>query len=114
MKAAFRVTDIVARNGTDFWVIAPYTYDEDKIYDKVIGIIGSAKHHGLNMVDREITIYPLPLASVEAKKALIHASVNTPFKSPVEAPLKALEFLEYLKNNKQQFASHVFRVPASG
>lgn len=97
IKNAFRKTDIVARNATDFWVIAPYTYDEEKIQDKILGIIQEAKHKGLSVVDREISIFTLPLVSTETKKL----------------PVNALEFLAYLKENKNHLANYVFRLSAA-
>lgn len=97
LKKAFRETDIVARTGTTFWILAPYTYDDEKICDKILNIVQRADHHGLNIVDREISIYPLPISSVELTKL----------------QNKALDLLEHLKLNKQGLASHTFRLPAN-
>ncbi len=93
----FRKTDIIARDVTDFWVIVPYTTDVEKINDKILRIFQTAKHQGLNVVDREISIFELPLTSTKTQNI----------------PTHALEFLEYLKENKQHFASHVFRLSAN-
>jgi hypothetical protein len=97
LTSAFRKTDLVTRDFTDFWVIAPYTADSEKINDKILGVIQEATHHCLNVVDLEISIFEFPLTSIEA----------------LNIPTSAIEFLEYLKENKQQFASHVFRLSAN-
>jgi hypothetical protein len=97
LTSTFRKTDLVARDFTDFWVIVPYTTDAEKINNKILGILQEAEHNGLNVVDREISIFELPLTSTEA----------------LNIPTNAIEFLEYLKENKQQFASYVFRLSAN-
>lgn len=99
LTSAFRKTDIVGRDVTDFWVIVPYTAENEKLHDKIFSVLQDAKHKGLNVVDREISIFSLPLASTATEAQ--------------DAPVEALKFLEYLKENKQHFASHVFRLSAS-
>lgn len=96
LTATFRKTDLITRDFTDFWVIVPYAADAEKINDKILSILQEAEHHCLNVVDREISIFELPFTSVEAPNI----------------PTAAIEFLEYLKENKQQFARYVFRLPA--
>jgi len=93
LQKSFRKTDIVARNGTDFWVIFPYTRFSENIYEKIVTVMDEAHHEGLNIVDREIAIFPLPFDTSKQGKPT----------------LDALELLEYLKQNQQQLASHVFR-----
>ncbi|OIQ91139.1 hypothetical protein GALL_269360 [mine drainage metagenome] len=97
LAKAFRKTDIVARDGTDFWVIAPYTSDDEKLHDKILRIFQEEKHHALNMVDREISIFLIPLTGIEINKL----------------PTKSIEFLNYLKVNKHHLASHTFRFSAT-
>ncbi len=97
LKSAFRKTDIVTREVTDFWVIVPYIAENEKLYDKIVGILHDAKHKGLNIVDREISIFLMPLLPATAENA----------------PEEALKFLEYLKENKQLLASHVFMLTAN-
>lgn len=75
----------------------PYATDVEKINDKILDIFQAAKHQGLKVVDREIYIFELPLT--------INKTSNI--------PSHALEFLEYLKEHKQQLASHVFRLSAN-
>lgn len=97
LTSVFRKTDIIARDFTDFWVIVPYISENEKIHDKILGVLQEAKHKGLNVVDREISIFSLPLVSTD----------------PQNIPTEALKFLEYLKENKQHLASHVFRLSAT-
>lgn len=98
LRNAFRKTDLVARDGSDFWVIVPYTPATEKLYDKVVKILQDAQHDGLNIVDRETTIFSLPMdmdqLGIEPSK------------------LTALEFLTILKENKHRYASHHFRLPS--
>lgn len=99
LRNAFRKTDLVARDGSDFWVIVPYTPATEKIYDKVVKILQDAQHDGLNIVDRETSIFSLPMdmdqLGVEPSK------------------LTALEFLTLLKENKLRYASHHFRLSSA-
>jgi hypothetical protein len=96
LAATFRKTDLVARDFTDFWVIVPYTKDAEKINNKILNIFQEAESHGLNAVDREVSVFELPLISTQTQKR----------------PTNALEFLGYLKENKQALASHTFRLSA--
>ncbi len=96
LQKAFRKTDLVCRNGSDFWVIFPYTPFSENIYEKILGVIQEAHHNGLNIVDREIAIFTLPFDT-----------------SKQENPnLSAVELLDYLKTHQEQFASHVFKLSA--
>lgn len=98
LKKAFRKTDLVARDGSDFWVIIPYTPATEKIYDKVLGILQAADHDGLRVVERETSIFSLPMNLTELNKE--------------SAQLTALEFLAHLKEHKLSYASHTFRLPS--
>src|SRR5512144_650430 len=40
LRKSFRKTDLVARDGTDFWIIVPFT--DEKISDKIRYILESA------------------------------------------------------------------------
>jgi hypothetical protein len=98
LTATFRKTDLVARDFTDFWVIVPYTKDAERINDKILDIFQEAESHSLNAVDREVSIFELPLTSTKVQNM----------------PTTALEFLGYLKENKQSLATHTFRLSAIG
>lgn len=93
LKKTFRKTDLVARNGSDFWVIVPYAPPTEKLYDKVVEILGDVEHEGLLVVDPEISIFDLTDNMAELDKQ---------FKE-----LNALAFLEHLKENKKSFAKHM-------
>ncbi len=99
LRNAFRKTDLVARDGSDFWVIVPYTPATEKIYDKVVSILQNADHDGLRIVDRETSIFSLPMNLSELTKE--------------PSKLTALEFLTHLKENKHTYASHHFRLPST-
>jgi GGDEF domain-containing protein len=97
LQKAFRRTDLVARNGSDFWVIFPYTPFSENIYEKIVTVMEDAHHAGLNVVDREIAIFTSPFDT-----SLLQNAQPT-----------AIELLDYLKTHQNQFASHVFRFLAN-
>ncbi len=97
LKKTFRKADMSARNGTDFWIIVPYTPATEKIYDKVLGIFNDAKHDNLDIVDRETSIFSLTML-IEKK---VHTRMNV------------VEFLDHLKQNRQDYATHSFRLPSN-
>ena len=93
----FRKTDLITRHVTDYWIIVPYDSDKEQIQNKIVDIFNAAKHKDLNVINREISIFSLPLASVES---------ITKFAS-------AIEFLTYLKTNKKQLAGKTFKLSAN-
>lgn len=97
LQDAFRKSDMVARNGTDFWIIFPYTPFNENIYEKIIDVIHAAKHQGLNIVNREIAIFELPLIK---QKSLREVD-------------SGLALLHYLKENQAEYASHIFTLAAA-
>ncbi|HCI12964.1 MAG TPA: diguanylate cyclase [Gallionellaceae bacterium] len=99
LRNAFRKTDLVARDGSDFWVIIPYTPATEKIFDKVANILQDAVHDGLHIVEREISIFSLPMPLTELG--------NDPNK------LTAIEFLSHLKENRHRYRSHHLCQPSS-
>ena len=99
LKKAFRKTDLVARNGSDLWVIVPFTPSTEKLHDKVIEILESAKHDGLNVVDREVSIFNLTNHLSELDKQI--------------KEFNALSLLEYLEENKKTLAQYTFELSSS-
>lgn len=97
LKKAFRKTDIVGRYGANFWIIVPKASENEKVQNKILDILQEAKHQGLNVVNREISIFSLPSDTVKIKK-----DYQTPE-----------TFLDYLIENKKQFATHVFTLNAT-
>ena len=93
----FRKTDIMTRNVTDYWIIVPYDSNREQIQTKIVDIFNTSKHKDLNIINREISIFSLPLASSEA----------------ITNITSAIEFLEYLKANKKELASQKFTLSAS-
>lgn len=93
----FRKTDIITRNVTDYWIIVPYDSNREQIQTKIVDIFNASKHQDLNIINREISIFSLPLASSETITNLT----------------SAIEFLEYLKANKKELASKKFTLSAN-
>jgi GGDEF domain-containing protein len=95
LRRAFRKSDLVARDGADFWILVPFTPAEEKLVDKIRYIIDTASQGGLQIVERDISIFLLPndAADLEEKNS-------------------ALEFLTYLKKNHIALASNELSLPA--
>lgn len=94
LQSSFRRSDLVGREGTDFWILFPYTRVQDNVYEKLLDVLESSKHQTLNIVEREIAIFELPLIY---QKALVK-------------PDRGHALLQHLKNNQRELASHVFRL----
>ncbi|MCK9202159.1 MAG: diguanylate cyclase [Gallionella sp.] len=60
LRKAFRKTDLVARYGVDFWILVPYTPVDEKLVDKIKYITETASQGGLQIVERDISIFALP------------------------------------------------------
>lgn len=95
LRRAFRKTDLVARDGADFWILVPFTPAEEKLVDKIRYIIDTASQSGLQIVERDISIFLLPN---DAAKLGENST--------------ALEFLAYLKKNHIALASNELSLPA--
>lgn len=59
LRKVFRKTDLVARDGSDFWILVPYVPPDEKLVDKIKYIIETASQCGLQIVERDISIYSL-------------------------------------------------------
>jgi hypothetical protein len=94
LQNSFRKSDLVGREGTDFWILFPYTRVTDNIHDKLLDVLEGSAHNNLNIVEREISIFELP---VIYQKATVK-------------PEDALSLLHYVKANQSELASHVFRL----
>jgi GGDEF domain-containing protein len=95
LRKAFRKSDLVARDGADFWILVPFTPAEEKLVDKIKYIIDTASQGGLQIVERDISIFLLPIDAAD-----------------LDANSSALEFLTYLKKNHIALASHELSLPA--
>jgi hypothetical protein len=96
LQKAFRKTDLVSRDGVDFWILAPYTPADEKLADKIKHIIEMASESGLQIVERDLSIFSLPN----------DAAAPGPDSS-------ALEFLAYLKKNHVTLARCELSLPPS-
>lgn len=95
MKQAFRKTDLVARDGVDFWVLAPFTPASEQLVDKTREIIAIASQNNCEIVERDISVFSLPFNAHELNQEC-----------------SAAEFLAYLKKNHIRLASHAALLPA--
>lgn len=91
LSQVFRKSDLITRNGSDVWIIFPYTPFSENIYQKIREVIDSADHEALHIVNRKIAIF------------------TSPFKNSDALPKhSALETLDYLKANQTAMADHTF------
>ncbi|MDO8206192.1 MAG: diguanylate cyclase [Gallionella sp.] len=96
LRKAFRNTDLVARDGVDFWILVPFTPTEEKFVDKIRYIIDTVSQCGLQIVTRDISFFSLPLDG---------EGLNEDYSS--------LEILSYLKKNRISLAHSEISLPAS-
>lgn len=89
LQSIFRKTDLIARNGSDVWILFPYTPFSENIYLKIREVIDSADHDALHIVNRKIAIFA------------------SPFKDKIPAG-SAVEALAYLKKHESAMADHSF------
>ncbi len=59
LRKNFRKTDLVARDGADFWILMPYSPSDESLVDKIKYIIDIASQSGLDIVERDISIFSL-------------------------------------------------------
>ena len=95
LRKAFRKSDLVARDGADFWILIPFAPAEEKLVDKIKYIIDTASQSGLQIVERDISIFLLPNHAAD-----------------LDANSSALEFLAYLKKNHIALSSQELLLPA--
>jgi len=87
LRLAFRRTDLVARDGSDFWILAPYTTPET-VTEKIATLVKISAADGLNIVDRDVAVFNLPDPNVTD-----------------QAPLNSADaFLAHLKAHAQTIA----------
>lgn len=83
LRRAMRKSDIVARNGTDFWVLIPHV-EAQAILPKISKIVEIASDRGLDIVDRDISIY-----AFQDNSLITEHSLDSPAR-----------FLEHMKSNR--------------
>lgn len=59
LRKTFRKTDLVARDGADFWILMPYSPVDESLVDKIKYIIDTTSQSGLHIVERDISIFSL-------------------------------------------------------
>lgn len=84
LSRAMRKSDIVARDGTDFWVLIPH-HQADLVVSKISRIVEIAAENGLDVVDRDISTF-------------VFQDINILKEYGLETPQL---FLEYVKNNRK-------------
>jgi hypothetical protein len=94
LQNSFRKSDLVGREGTDFWILFPYTRVTDNVYDKLMDVLQGSAHNNLNIVQREVAIFELPVIYQKADVK----------------PEDGLALLHYAKTNQAELASHIFRL----
>lgn len=98
LRQAFRKTDLVARDGSDFWIMVPFSPDNEKVSDKIKYILESLSLAGLHIVERDISFFSWPLSLKDI---------------PLSDDAQPLEVLAYLKKNQTLLAHHKVILPAS-
>lgn len=96
LRKAFRKTDLVARDGVDFWILVPFTPATERLSDKIKYIIETASQGGIDFVERDISIFSLS---------------NDVAELPTDQT--AAELLAYLKQNHIQLSHMKVMLPAS-
>lgn len=94
LKKSFRSSDLVGRDGTDFWIIFPYTPFSDNVFEKLTSVLQKSTHDNLNIVDREIAIFELPTIYAQNRLTVTDS----------------VELLHFLRAHQTQLASHVFKI----
>lgn len=95
MKRAFRKTDLLVRDGVDFWILVPFTPASEELAEKTREIIAIATQNNLEIVERDISVFSLPFEVQELNR-----------------DCSATEFLAYLKKNHIRLARHAAVLPA--
>jgi GGDEF domain-containing protein len=97
LRRTFRKTDLVARNGTDFWILLPHVPTVDKVSEKIRYIVDTWSDEGLKIVERDISFFVFDNDLVRLAEDL--------------APL---EILAYLKENHKRYAAYEAAFAAAG
>ena len=59
LRKSMRKADLVARNGTDIWVLIPFVTPKS-VMARVAQIVEIAAANGLDIVDRDLSVYGIP------------------------------------------------------
>jgi len=95
LRQNLRKTDLVARQGVDFWILMPCTPVNESLSEKLQYLIHIASQSGLEIVERDISIF----------------SLNQDFRDPRQTT-DGEGFLAYLKKNHSRLARQEMVLPA--
>ena len=98
LREAFRKTDLLGRDGNDFWIIVPYTPATEKIYDKVLTILASADDDRLHLMDRATSIFTLSELLAEMGDDMPQGG--------------SAALLTHLKQHRKAYAKHSLELPS--
>ncbi len=93
LRNSVRKTDLVARSGADFWILVPHVPAEEKLIDRIKEIVEAASKDGLQIVERDLSIFLFPQDSNELDN------------------LPAERFLDHLKKHHTALAGHELKLP---
>ena len=96
LRKALRKTDLVTRDGVDFWIIVPFTPADEKISDRIKDILETASLAGLQIVECDISFFSFPLNNV-----------------PLSEDVSPQELLAHLKKNHISLAKREVVLPAT-
>lgn len=96
LRKAIRKTDLVARDGADFWILLPHASGEEKLADRIREIVDLTSQSGLQIVERDLSLYSFPKGIPE-----------------LEADISAYQFLNHLRRNHDTLASRELCLPPS-
>jgi GGDEF domain-containing protein len=63
LRQSMRKTDLVARDGTSIWVLIPFVTPES-VLAKVTQMVEIAADNGLDIVDRDLSVFSIPDAGI--------------------------------------------------
>jgi len=95
LRQNLRKTDLVARQGADFWILMPCTPVNESLAEKIQYLTQVASESGLEIVERDISIF----------------SLNDDFHDPRQQG-SGESFLAYLKKNHSRLARQEVVLPA--
>lgn len=97
LRQTLRKSDLVARQGVDFWILMPQDPSRDGLPEKLQDIIEAASQSGLEIVERDISFFSL--SDTHSELGLC---------------CSGMDFLSYLKRNHTQLSRQEVVLPAKG
>ncbi len=97
LRASLRKTDLVARQGVDFWILVPSAPSSNVFSEKLQEIIEVTSRSGLEIVERDISFFSLTEGFPELGLAA-----------------SGQDLLSYLKHNRARLSRREVLLPAQG